>query len=123
MKKYKCNCENIAIGSYDNQVALQAPIWSQKNRISVDSCLSSEIRYLWLCGVRTTGCCCGHNQLEPYIGVEPKSVNIMQKLGYELCEDDLSSSTHGLNFIPRSIKQISNGDNTNIKGQSIQRED
>lgn len=38
MKKYKCNCENIPIGSYDNQVALQAPIWSQKNRISVDSC-------------------------------------------------------------------------------------
>jgi hypothetical protein len=89
-----CNCKNIEIGSYKNQVELTSPKHMKKYRnnldkelsetICVDKCLEEEIKYLWLLGITTTGCCCGHNKTSSYIGVIPKDIKRMKNLGYEV---------------------------------------
>jgi len=107
MKGYQCKCKNVEIGSYDNQVKLHAPFWSSKEYICVDRCLSEEIQKLWMLGIQTNGCCCGHNKANPYIGVYPEYVEQMEKLGYAHCGiDDRHNDTDNLNFIPKSIKEI-----------------
>ena len=77
-----CKCINIEIGSYDNQEKLHAPNWSSREYICVDRCLVNEIRALWNLGIITTGCCCGHNQMESFIGVLDKFIPQMRGLGY-----------------------------------------
>lgn len=86
-----CDCRNIDIGSYDNQVLLPRPQHmkgrkegSSADFISVDACLKEEILALWSLGIRTTGCCCGHNKVEGYIGVIPEDVPKMQAIGYQV---------------------------------------
>lgn len=79
-----CNCKNIEIGSYDNQVELKAPEWSSKDTICVDTCLKDEILELWSIGIRTTGCCCGHNKIEGFIGVFDEDIPKMKELGYQV---------------------------------------
>ena len=77
-----CNCpKGIQIGSYDNTALAGHPRWASKY-IYVDKCLVDEIRYLWKCGVITTGCCCGHNIVEPMINVHEDSERLMSDLGY-----------------------------------------
>ena len=97
-----CKCVNIKIGSYDNQVMLKRPEHmigrtegsSNKKFICIDKCLSEEIQYLWKLGIRTTGCCCGHNIKEGYIGVIKEDRKIMEGLGYYEISDG--------NFLPKS---------------------
>lgn len=44
------------------EVILEAPDWSSKdNGICVDGCIADAIKLLWANGVKTFGCCCGHN--------------------------------------------------------------
>lgn len=78
-----CNCKNIQIGSYDNQVTVRAPDWSNHHWISIDTCIVDEIKNLWTLGIKTTGCCCGHNKVKPYINVEPQYHDIMMRIGYD----------------------------------------
>ena len=85
----KCACSNVAMGSYDNQVELDRPTHmasrtegSYSDRICVDLCLKDEILYLWGIGIRTTGCCCGHNKVDGYIGVIDEDIEKMKNLGY-----------------------------------------
>lgn len=79
-----CQCINIEIGSYDNQVELSPPRWSSKDKICVDRCLSDEIQRLWGFGVQTTGCCCGHNKNDGFIGVVDSDIWKMKSLGYKV---------------------------------------
>ena len=83
-----CNCKNIKIGSYGNQVLLPCPdhMYPLKNvlgeikevqAICVDACLSLEIQELWSKGITTTGCCCGHNKVLAYIGVADSDISAM----------------------------------------------
>lgn len=96
-----CNCQNVELGSYDNQIELSAPIhlieWAKKVNFSlggerktvcIDKCLEKEIKALWSEGVITTGCCCGHNKVQPYIGVEKSSVSWMKAMGYKEIKDE-----------------------------------
>lgn len=78
-----CNCKNIQIGSYDNQATVRAPEWSNHHWISIDTCIVDEIKDLWRIGVNTTGCCCGHNKVQPYITVSPLEHNDMSILEYD----------------------------------------
>ena len=103
-----CNCVNVKMGSYDNQVELLRPKCmigrtegTTSNTICIDKCIAEEIKYLWSLGIRTTGCCCGHNKQEGYIGVIGKDMEIMKKGGYKVAinENDLSDEK---NFIPKS---------------------
>lgn len=52
--------------------------------ICVDACLEREIKYLWSIGISTTGCCCGHNKVDGYIGVIDEDISKMKRLSYEL---------------------------------------
>lgn len=76
-----CDCKDIEIGTYDNQVTLKN--WWNLEYVSIDTCLREEILHLWSKKVRTTGCCCGHNKSKPYINVNGESAIIMINLGYE----------------------------------------
>lgn len=76
-----CNCnKHTAIGNYGNQVIVLPPF---TNRFTcIDRCVLSEITLLWSLGIVTTGCCCGHNQLKGFIGVEDDYIEQMKAIGY-----------------------------------------
>ena len=104
-----CKCVNVKIGSYDNQVVLQRPK-HMKGRtegssnlftICVDRCIAEEVQYLWSLGIVTTGCCCGHNIMEGYIGVIDKDIEIMKKGGYKVCYNECRLGAED-SFIPKS---------------------
>jgi len=103
-----CNCVNVKIGSYDNQVELLRPKCmigrtegTNSNTICIDKCIAEEIKYLWSLGIRTTGCCCGHNKQEGYIGVIEKDIETIKKGGYKVLfnKNDLNDEK---NFMPKS---------------------
>lgn len=74
-----CQCENVEIGSYDNQVELPTPrhmleignIGCLEFRATtcVDRCIAPLVQALWAAGVVTTGCCCGHNKMPGFVGI------------------------------------------------------
>ena len=103
-----CKCVNVKMGSYDNQVVLQRPKHmkgrtegTRSSTICVDRCIAEEVKCLWSYGIRTTGCCCGHNIMGGYIGVIEKDIEFMKKSGYRVSinPQDLSDEK---NFIPKS---------------------
>jgi hypothetical protein len=103
-----CNCENIEIASQGNQTLLDIPPHitvptfrdTKKEKVYVDVCISEEIKSLWDRGITTTGCCCGHNKIEGFIGVIDEDIPRMKELGYEVhfnkCRPDDEDS-----FIPK----------------------
>lgn len=105
-RKTKCNCVNMEIGSYDNQVELPRPPHMPTTRgvytICVDTCLKDEILHLWSLGITTTGSCCGHNKAEPYIGVDEKDIPRMKAMGYKV-QFNNSRPNDEDSFIPKSI--------------------
>lgn len=52
-------------------------------QIEIDDCLVNEIVGLWLMGIHTRGCCCGHNKLTGYIEVERTDIPKMIAHGYK----------------------------------------
>lgn len=98
-----CNCIGIEIGSYGNQVELQRPAHmpNGSETICIDKCLKEEIIYLWSLGITTTGCCCGHNKISPYIGVDDKDIKTMKELGYDVHPNNLYPERHD-SFTPKS---------------------
>lgn len=94
-----CKCKNVEFGSYDNQMILDIPniVTLRMNNpertirktVCVDTCLVNEIKYLWSLGIATTGCCCGHNKRDGYIGVEDKFIPRMKELGYNVYFNEL----------------------------------
>lgn len=90
-----CNCKNIKVGSYNNQIELDPPIHmfplrnclgeiKKYQTICVDKCISNEIIDLWKCGITTIGCCCGHNEIHGYIQVAEKDKSKMIEIGYKI---------------------------------------
>ena len=70
--------------------------------VNIDRCLEKEIKYLLSKGVVTTGCCCGHNFLLPYIGVTKESIPLMKKLHYKVEYNPFD--TINRTFWPKSVK-------------------
>lgn len=78
-----CGCNpEVKPQNYKNQITMYSP--SLNKEISIDRCLAVEIKFLWSIGIKTTGCCCGHNVLLPYIGVEEQHIDKMIRLGYKV---------------------------------------
>ncbi len=103
-----CDCVNVKMGSYDNQISLPRPKCmigrtegSSSNTLCIDKCIAEEIKYIWSWGVKTTGCCCGHKITEGYIGVIEKDIEIMKKGGYKISFNKFDLSDER-NFIPKS---------------------
>lgn len=108
-----CKCVNVEVGSYANQIELPAPKhlieWAEKVNFSlggsrktvcVDRCLEREIKSLWAMGIITTGCCCGHGRVTPYIGVIEKDSKRMIALGYKSVK---SAQYPYITFTPMSV--------------------
>jgi hypothetical protein len=66
-----CQCVDVKFGSYKNTVGMLPPeeiasvIRDQRLGglpVTIDTCIASEIGYLWHQGVVTLNSCCGHNQ-------------------------------------------------------------
>lgn len=70
------NCKQIQFGSYDCYV-------QTKYGFDVDKCLIDEINKLNDFGIKTIGCCCGHDKKQGFIQVSPEYVNTMINLGYQ----------------------------------------
>lgn len=99
-------------GSYDNQVELARPAHmsgrkegSASDTICIDKCLQQEIERLWQLGIRTTGCCCGHNQpaIPSFIGVIEEDIQRMKELGYKVCFNRMRPNDED-SFVPKSLK-------------------
>jgi len=90
-----CNCKNVEIGSYDNQIILgYYPVMREyaDNRlkeglsnygICVDRCIVDQVVELWEAGIRTYGSCCGHNKTEGFINVGEEDYEKALLLGFE----------------------------------------
>lgn len=80
--------------------------------VSIDKCLLPEILNLWELGIKTTGCCCGHDRQPPFIGVLPEYIKTMRSLGYKTrhnpCQpDDISLFIPKTNLTYGEIKGLS----------------
>lgn len=109
----QCNPETDKIQEYQRAVPVIIPSYIQLVRtvpegvdlmysVCIDACLVSEIWELWRKGIRTTGCCCGHNQAEPYIGVLDEDIEKMKGLGYKVHVNPLDPKRED-SFKPKSL--------------------
>lgn len=106
-----CNCVNVEMGSYDNQVAvpvpdyiellMNAPGQARRETVCIDACLFDEVKALWRVGITTTGCCCGHNKIQGYIGVVDGDIHKMKALGYVVAYNSGRPNDED-SFVPRS---------------------
>lgn len=82
------------------------PIKAKSKYVNIDKCLLYEVYYLWTLGIKTTGCCCGHGYLKPYIGVYNEHIPTMLKLGYKVQYNSCRPNDNDV-FCPKSkIKYI-----------------
>lgn len=95
-----CDCKDIEIGEYGNQATV---LWPFSNRfICIDKCLFDEITLLWSMDIITTGCCCGHNKLDGFIGVEFGCIKQMKELGYKVQFNHMRPNDED-SFTPKTI--------------------
>lgn len=112
-----CSCVDVEIQAYRSQGLVKIPEHMQALRehrrasgnpmwewLSIDGCLIAEIRDLWDAGVRTTGCCCGHNVADPFIGVEFDDIEKMKALGYQVAPNPSRPGDED-SFYPKSIRR------------------
>ena len=95
-----CGCVNVEMGSYDNQVTVIFP-WS-KELMGIDRCIVDEVFDLWCLGIKTTGCCCGHNKVEAHIGVTDEFIDKMKELGYKV-QHNPSRPNDEDSFVPKRL--------------------
>ncbi len=100
-----CNCKlEVKPQNYKNQITMYSP--SLNKEISIDRCLATEIKFLWSIGIKTTGCCCGHNVTLPFIGVENQYIVKMINLGYNIQFNSSGIENFGRmdSFYPKTIE-------------------
>lgn len=100
-----CNCIDIGMGTYANSIAVINPHSPTGKVVNVDHCISTEVRMLWNVGVRTTGCCCGHNKQEGYIGVIDKDIPRMKAMGYKVAPNSCRPNDED-SFYPKYSNRI-----------------
>lgn len=76
----ECHCENIEFGTYDNQVIMRHP---GGKLVGIDTCIATEIGWLWHQGINTLNSCCGHKKLLPTVIVHSDDYEKMDNLGYK----------------------------------------
>lgn len=116
-RRRSCSCVDVEIQAYRSQGLVKIPEHMQALRdhrrasgnpmwewLSIDGCLIAEIRDLWDAGIRTTGCCCGHNVADPFIGVEFDDIEKMKALGYQVAPNPSRPGDED-SFYPKSIRR------------------
>lgn len=111
-----CNPEKVNYQEYQRSVPVMVPkeiellnsLGERKDIVCIDACLVSEIWELWGKGIRTTGCCCGHNKEQlPFIGVEFEDIPKMKELGYQV-QPNADGSDREDSFYPKSLIELPN---------------
>ena len=98
-----CMCpKGTKMGTYSNSIAVLNPHSPTGKIVNVDQCIYLEVRQLWIRGIRTTGCCCGHNKQDGYIGVVDEDIPIMKSMGYRVRPNECRPGDED-GFYPRSI--------------------
>ncbi len=98
-KNYTCTCDPERFEKegdlyvYPRQLVVELPEWSPERKrrireglssgVCIDVCIVHLIKELWDKGVETTGCCCGHNTMNAWVGVHQAWYIDMFKLGYK----------------------------------------
>ena len=95
-----CKCRNgIEFGSYETSVHIYIPEQghtmsscinnrvaaglNETRTIAIDECMMQDILFLWGKGIRTAGCCCGHNRIPSMINIlDVCDYNKMLGIGY-----------------------------------------
>ena len=75
-----CTCADVEFGVYSATVSMQT---ASDKWVAIDVCIATEIGRLWMNGVETLSCCCGHGKLVPSVVVAQDSIGRMRDLGYE----------------------------------------
>lgn len=78
-----CHCDGVEVGTYDNQVSMKSP-YVQRNAgwVCIDTCIATEVGWLWHQGVWTLNSCCGHGLFPSWVVVAEESYDRMTDLGY-----------------------------------------
>lgn len=108
-------CKDIGFATYDCAYNIMLP-WlgddGKPHTVAIDKCLLPEVVSLWERGIKTTGCCCGHDKVEcqpPFIGVREEYIPQMKELGYQVqfnpCRPDGEDS-----FIPKTVLKYGDAD-------------
>ena len=104
-------CQDVKFDSYGCAYSIYLPykvegykVEGQKEGaklVAVDKCLLPEILQLWEMDIKTTGCCCGHDKLKPFISVKKEFVKQMEEMGYKHQKNkySLKDNTH---FYPKT---------------------
>lgn len=69
--------------------------------VCIDKCLLPEVLRLWEMGIKTTGCCCGHDRQPPFIGVLPEYIETMKALGYAVLPNSCRPGDED-SFVPKT---------------------
>lgn len=69
-------------GTFRCEVPVLYPLGGNR-LIYVDRCLVPELQSLWLRGISTAGCCCGHFEEPGFVQVLPEHEGAMRDLGYD----------------------------------------
>ncbi len=107
-----CNPDEVKPQEYQRAITVMVPEYiplyrndgtgDLRKTVSIDACLVSEILDLWRKGIRTTGCCCGHNQEPPFIGVMDSHIQEMKNMGYKVAPNPMDAARED-SFYPKSL--------------------
>ena len=106
------NCNDVKFGTYECSYKIMLPYlckfpWEddsklQSKTVSIDKCLLPEILQLWERGIKTTGCCCGHGDIDKaYIGVIFEDIDKMKDMGYTVAYNPCRPNDDD-SFIPKT---------------------
>ena len=108
-------CKDVEFGTYECSYNIKVPYlckfsWEDESEyrekyVNIDKCLMRDILEIWEAGIKTTGCCCGHERSKPFISVVEGYESKMKAIGYEQYEsfDEAEKSHSHLYFKPKSI--------------------
>lgn len=100
-------CNDINYGTYDCAYNIMPPFkcgfGNEFKYVAVDKCLIKEIIDLWEQGIHTTGCCCGHGDInKAFIGVIFEDIPKMKALGYNVLFNSCRPNDED-SFIPKTV--------------------
>lgn len=99
-------CADISFGSADCAYNIMTPFKcgcdADFKMVNIDKCLLTEVKDLWERGIKTTGCCCGHDKQPPFIGVEFEFIPQMKALGYQVAYNSCRPDDED-HFIPKTV--------------------
>lgn len=112
---FHCTCENVAMGSYDNQVTVEIPPHMSPYKearleaglscvVCIDRCILETVQHLWSLGIRTIGSCCGHGDPRlAYVAVLDADITAMRSLGLRTIPGENAYVFHIRERVPENV--------------------